>query len=47
MPTGAELGKMKFENNNRVSALSDVKLNNHKKMTGRMAYITVTDNAVK
>ena len=38
---------MKFENHNGVSALSDVNHNDHKKMTGRMAYITVTENAVK
>jgi hypothetical protein len=39
--------QMKFENHNGVSALSDVNHNDHKKMTGRMAYITVTENAVK
>jgi hypothetical protein len=39
--------QIKFENHNGVSALSDVNHNDHKKMTGRMAYITVTENAVK
>ena len=38
---------MKFKNHNGVSALSDINHNDHKKMTGRMAYITVTENAIK
>ena len=40
---------MKFENSNGGIGLSDVNHNDHKKMSshGRMAYITVTENAIK
>ena len=38
---------MRFENGNGVKAWSDVNHNDHKKTSGRMPYITVTENAVK
>ena len=36
---------MKYENG--VNGLSDVNHNDHKKIAGRMAYITVTENSIK
>ena len=38
---------MRFENGNGVKGFGDVNHNDHKKPTGRMSYITVTENAVK
>ena len=38
---------MRFENGNGVKGLSDVNHNDHKKTSGRMPYVTVTENAVK
>merc|ERR1712123_422069 len=36
---------MKYENG--INGLSDVNYNDHKKIAGRMAYITVIENAIK
>ena len=38
---------MRFENSNGVKGFSDVNHNDHKKTSGRMPYVTVTENAVK
>ena len=38
---------MRFENGNGVKGFGDVNHNDHKKPSGRMSYITVTENAVK
>ena len=38
---------MRFENGNEVKGCGDVNHNVYKKTSGRMSYITVTENAVK
>merc|ERR1719341_1871762 len=38
---------MRFENGNISKGFSDVNHNDHKKTSGRMPYVTVTENAVK
>ena len=38
---------MRFESSNGLPGFSDVNHNDHKKSSGRMPYVMVTENAVK